>query len=96
MEQKTRQEEIKEMLRDRELDETILFENPSYDTAVIGISSDDRLIYDFNKMVQYLVDTDGMTDEEAIEFIEYNTLRAMPYFGPKTPIVMYDIPELCE
>ena len=39
-------------------------------------------------MVECLVKEDGMTEEEAIEFIEYNTIRAIPYFGPNAPIVL--------
>lgn len=34
-----------------------------------------------------------MTDEEAIEWIDYNTIRAIPYMGEKAPIVMYSLPE---
>ena len=28
-------------------------------------------------------------EEEAVEFIDYNTLRAIPYMGDKAPIVVY-------
>lgn len=30
-----------------------------------------------------------MTEEEAVEFIDYNTFRAMPYMGEKAPIVVF-------
>lgn len=33
---------------------------------------------------------EGMTDEEAIEFIEYNTVRALPYI-PDHPHILYRI-----
>ena len=32
-----------------------------------------------------------MTNEEAVEFIDYNTLRAIPYAGGFAPVVMYPI-----
>jgi uncharacterized protein (DUF1015 family) len=50
----------------------------------------DRLfkIYDFDLMVQHLMETDSMTEEDAIEFIEYNTIRACPYFGDNAPIIL--------
>lgn len=70
------------------LEDAIVFENPDYEDAIIGTSHDDRVVYSFNKMVECLVKEDGMTEEEAIEFIEYNTLRAIPYFGPNAPIVL--------
>lgn len=78
----------RDLLNEIGFEEAIIFENPDYDEAIIGVSHDDRVIYSFEKMVQHLVDKDGMTDEEAIEFIEYNTIRAIPYFGSNAPIVL--------
>ena len=65
--------------------------NYSYDDALIGISEDNRAIYDFNKMVEWLMREEHFTDTEAIEWIEYNTIRALPYMGPKAPIIMYTL-----
>ena len=65
--------------------------NYSYDTALIGISDDNRAIYDFDKMVQWLIEKEEMTQEEAIEWIEYNTIRALPYMGEDAPIIMYPL-----
>lgn len=70
--------------------EAIIFENPHYDSAIIGVTLDGRVIYDFNLMVKHLMDEDSMTDEEAIEFIEYNTVRALPYI-PDHPHILYRI-----
>lgn len=38
-------------------------------------------------MIEFLVKTDGMTYEDAIEFIDYNTIRAIPYM-PNGPIIL--------
>ncbi len=81
-------EKHRELLNDIGLEEAIIFENPDYDSAIIGTSHDDRVIYSFEKMVKHLMEQDNMTEEEAIEFIEYNTIRAIPYFGPGAPIVL--------
>ena len=62
--------------------------NYSYDTALIGISDDNRAIYDFDKMIEWLIEKEEMTQEEAIEWIEYNTIRALPYMGEDAPIIM--------
>lgn len=62
-----------------------------YHTAIIGVSSNNRVIYDFEKMVDYLVDEHSFTYEEAVEWIEYNTIRALSYFGSDAPIVMYPL-----
>lgn len=81
----------------RELDEygdVIIFENMDFPNALIGISSDDRAIYDFDLMVRDAMDELKCSETEAIEFIEYNTLRALPYAGPRGPIVMYNMESL--
>ena len=67
--------------------------NYSYDTALIGVTTDDRAVYDFDLMVQWLMDEEGCTEEEALEWIEYNTNRALPYMGADGPIVMYRLME---
>ena len=65
--------------------------NFSYDTALIGVTDDNRAVYDFNKMIEWLVETQNWTSEEAIEWIEGNTIRALPYFGEGSPIIMYPL-----
>lgn len=40
-------------------------------------------VYDYEIMVAICIERDGMTDEEAREFLEFNTLGAS--FGPGTP-----------
>lgn len=65
--------------------------NESYDDALIGVSEDGRAIYDFDKMVDWLIEKYGWSDTESIEWIEYNTIRALPYFGEGAPIIMYPL-----
>ena len=71
-------------------EDIIILKNFSYDTALVGISDDRRAIYDFNKMVQWLMRVEGFDETEAIEWIEYNTIRALPYAGAKAPIVAFE------
>jgi hypothetical protein len=42
-------------------------------------------------MIVCLMQEDNMSMEEAIEFIDFNTLRSLPYFEPGAPIVMYGL-----
>lgn len=67
--------------------------NFSYDTALIGVTEDDRAVYDFDKMVEWLMEDEGFTYDDAVEWIEYNTIRALPYMGEGAPIVMYPLQE---
>lgn len=67
------------------------FTNFSYDSALIGVTSDERAVYDYELMVEWLVYTEDFTEEEAREWIDYNTIRALPYMGEDGPIVMYGL-----
>lgn len=80
-----------ERVLDAGYEDVLLLDNYSYDDALIGITEDGRAVYDFNKMVAWLMETEGFSLEEAIEWIEYNTIRALPYSGPEAPIIMYPI-----
>lgn len=78
---------IRELLCDMAGESAIVFDGPDYDDAIVGVSHDDRVIYDYDAMVGILMD-DGMSEEEAVDFIDYNTIRSIPYAGPQAPIVM--------
>ena len=81
-------EAIRQALRDMDHNEAILFDKPDYDDAIVGVTDEGRVIYDFDAMVKCLVDSDNMSEMEAIEFIEYNSIRALPYAGELAPIIM--------
>lgn len=66
--------------------------NESYDDALIGVSEDGRAIYDFGLMIEWLMNKYDWSEDESIEWIEYNTIRALPYFGEDAPIIMYGLP----
>ena len=66
---------------------TILFENPGYETAFIGLDTNYRAVYSYNKMIQFLMESDGLTEEEAAHFISYNTIRACAYIQ-NPPIIL--------
>lgn len=82
---------VKESIREALADinpEIIVFDNPSYDDSIIGVSQDDRAIYSYEMMCEELMRDENFTEEEAIDWINYNTIRAIPYGGP---IIMFDI-----
>lgn len=81
----------RDLLNEMGLEDSIVFENPDYDSAIIGYSDDYRIIYDFDLMVEHLMTVDNMSFEDAIEFIEYNTIRSIPYAGSLAPIVLHKI-----
>ena len=79
----------REQLVDMGFEDTVLFENPNYESALIGYDVvSGRAIYSYNLMIEHLMTVDGMSEEEAIDMIEYNTIRAIPYMGEKSPIIL--------
>lgn len=80
--------DLKELIEDNGYEDIVVFENPDYAEAFIGISDEDRAVYDLDLMVKSLCDNDGMTEIEAIEFIEFNCLRSLPYYS-NAPIVVH-------
>lgn len=87
----TTTQELKDYLVERGYDDAVVFENPDYISAVVGTSEDGRVIYSYEKMVEHLVNEDEMEEIDAMEFIDYNTVRALPYMGEKAPIIQYEI-----
>jgi hypothetical protein len=68
------------------------------DDALIGVCMTwhgnmmvERAIYSGELIVDRLVETSDMTEEEAIEYIDFNIIGA--YVGETTPIVMWPIIE---
>ena len=61
-----------------------------FDDAILGLgrrcSQPDLLVYDVDKCVAILM-KDGMTDEEAMEYFEYNVVGS--WMGEGTPIFLY-------
>ena len=72
------------------------FVNYSYDDALIGVSDDGRAIYDYDRMVEWLMDEEGCSYDEAADWVNYNTIRALSYMGEGKPIIMYSLAYLGE
>ncbi len=78
-------------LRDELPEDAIVFDNMSYDGSIIGVTTDDRVVYSYDKMVEELMQDEEWSYEDAVEWIDYNTIRALPYAGENGPIIMYPI-----
>lgn len=76
-------------LADYDLDHIKLLSDYSYDDALIGVTEDNCAIYDYDKMVRWLIEEEGFDEIGAEEWINYNTLRALEYFGSDYPIIMH-------
>lgn len=75
------------------LDNLYMFENPAFVGAIVGFDSHHhKIVYDYEKMVDCLMGECEMTEEEAVDFIDYNTLRTVPYME-NAPIIAMPILE---
>jgi hypothetical protein len=79
---------IKEYLENNYPD-SYLFDD--LDDAIIGVSTSDNIVYEFDKIIQILMERDGMTYEEAVEYIDHNIDRVLPYMSEGFPIIMKNI-----
>ena len=58
-----------------------------YDPCIIGMTYDgSKVIYDTVLVLKSLMEDQGMTDEEALDWFEYNMIGS--YVGEGTPIFM--------
>lgn len=89
-------EKIKKQRADRaeRLKEAISEYNPKamfadgFDESIMGYSSDGKVIYSAGQIIGTLMNRDGMTEEEAVEYFNFNIDGA--YVGEYTPIYMHE------
>ncbi len=87
----TKEEYILDQVAEINPDAIVLEPRSTFNRAIIGTDPDGRIVYSANKIINAFVDEDEMTEEEAIEYFEYNTLRAIQYMGSANkPILVYD------
>lgn len=80
---------------EEELNKIIILEGDEYADGAVGLSNDNHVIYDYNKLVESLMKHNNWSGTEAIEWLEYNTLRAIPYMKAegKEPIILINFDE---
>lgn len=84
--------DIRDMICDLGGEDAIVFENPSYDSAIVGLTSSGQAVYNYDLMLESLMLHDNMSMEEAMDFISYNTERSLSYLSdPQKPIIMYPL-----
>ena len=75
----------------------MMFRNPDFLDAVIGYTINANgtpvLVYDYNKMIECLAKEYNESEDpatDAIEWVEYNTLRTLPYMQEDgRPVIIY-------
>lgn len=80
---------VNEDIRNKLPKDAVVFDNYAYDNSIIGTTLDGRVIYSYESMIEELMNDEGYDELAAIEWIDYNTIRALPYAGEKAPIVIH-------
>ena len=76
----------REWIEDHGYEDVMIFDNPSYDDAFIGVTTDNRAAYDYDMIVAHLVESEGMDPDEAAEYVDYNVVGSTG--GDGTPVVI--------
>jgi hypothetical protein len=72
-------------------DAIVLEPRSTFNRAIIGSDPDGRLVYSANKIIRAFTDEDDMTEEEAVEYFEFNTLGTIqPMDNSNKPLFVYD------
>lgn len=69
----------------------VMLDGPEFDGGIVGTTHDGKLVYSYEKLAKALMAANGWSCEDAVDWIEYNTIRSLPYMGDKAPIVMDDL-----
>ena len=74
-------------------DKIVVLEGDEFADGCIGISTDGRLIYSYERLVESISEHCKISQEAAMEHIEYNTIRSLPYIESHTlqaPIIIHE------
>lgn len=55
--------ETRERIAEMGYEGSVVFETPDFDEAIIGVTTDGNVVYDYDIMVDHLIEKDGMTRE---------------------------------
>lgn len=81
---------VKSLLEELGYEDVIVFDDYGEET-LIGVDSNNRAVYDYDKMIEWTMRNFDCTYEDAMDWIDYNTIRSIPYVGEGAPIVVYPI-----
>lgn len=79
--------DIVDKLSDIGYEYVVLLEEFGID-EIIGVDSLGRVVYDYDKLIDWLVLNDGCTAEEAEDYIQYSVIGSAGNYGDAAPIIM--------
>lgn len=64
-----------------ELNKVIVLEGDEFADGAVGLTVDNHVVYDAVKTRDSLMKHNNWTEEEAEEWLDYNTFRSLPYMA---------------
>ena len=71
-----------------EPEEVMLLDDEAFNESLVGVTHDMRAVYDYELMAKEYAEHNGIDLIEAMDHIDSNIIRSLPYLGDKAPIVM--------
>ena len=59
--------------------------------AIIGVTTDERIVYSYERITECLMETDDISEEDAIEYVDYNVVGSLNPKIEESPIIIYEI-----
>lgn len=61
----------------------------NYYPAIIGLAKDkSHVAYSYERLVACFMKCNNWTYDEAAEWVDFNVIRALPYYGEEAPVVL--------
>lgn len=61
----------------------------AYYPAIIGLARDNsHVVYSYDKLVKCFMKVNNWSWEEAVEWVDYNVERTLPYYGESAPKIL--------
>lgn len=79
---------VEEILIDNGYEGIMTFAGTDCDDALIGVSNDDRAIYDYDLMIDSIINHNDMSYDEAVDWVD-GIIQFIPISNNKLPIIMY-------
>lgn len=73
-----------------QFEDAVFLDGDGFDEGIVGVTHDGRVVYCYETLVGSLSSAnDGWTEDDAVEWLEFNTIRSLPYAGDRAPVVMH-------
>lgn len=81
---------VDEKLSENGFDGVVIFTEPDFASALIGVTSEGRAVYDSARMLEYLRTEKNVTDDAAVDWV-HHIMQKLAAAGSGAPIIMHPL-----